>query len=120
MSHTISGIYVNELQNNVGFIGNIEARNDITYEDATRGYLGGILSSSYYDTIINNYIVCEVPEELYSAILIGSEVSSIIPYNYCFYYPTNLPFTSYNITDNLSFFSGNGTTWTLNTPPLRC
>ena len=99
------------------FIGNIEARNDVTYEDATKGSLGGLLAGSYQDTIINNYVACEVPEEVYSSIIVGSNTNSVISNNYCMYYPTNLPFTSTGNTTNLSFFTGSGHTWTLTTPP---
>lgn len=104
---------------NSSYRGSITIRNDITKVNTIMGYAGGICGSLTKDTIVNCYVVSEVIDTIeYSGIITGSGGSPDMVANcYSLEYTTSLPMTASDITSNLSFFTGSGTSWTLNTPP---
>ena len=101
------------------FIGETNARRDISKANTNIGYVGGICGSPYNDSITNCYVVSEITNDgVWSGIITGTGMSPNAVSN-CYYktYETSLPITSSNCyTANNSSFSGSGTTWTLDTP----
>ena len=105
---------------NTGFVGFVTSRGDITKVNSYNGYVGGICGTSFNDTIINCYVVSEIPDTVaYPGIVTGTGGRPDLVSN-CYYkdYETTLPVTSDNCNiANNSSFSGSGISWTLNTPP---
>ena len=101
------------------FTGNVASRHDITKVNTIVGYVGGICGTPWDDTIINCYVVSEIPDDgNYTGIITGTGAMPTLISN-CYYkkYETSLPITSDNCnTTNNSVFTGSGSTWTLNTP----
>ena len=104
---------------NSSFVGNVVVRHDVTKVNATPGYAGGICGAPWNDTIINCYVVSEIPDDgSYMGIITGTGAIPALISN-CYYkkYETSLPITSDNCnTANNSAFTGSGSTWTLSTP----
>ena len=101
------------------FIGNIASRRDITKVNSIVGYVGGICGMSWDNSIVNCYVVSEIPDDGdWSGIITGTGSRPKLVSN-CYYqkYETTLPITSNNCnTSNNSSFTGSGSTWTLSTP----
>lgn len=111
--------YENSIKNTC-FVGSVTSRKDITIDNYS-GVVGGISGVVADDTIINCYIVCEVPDDNgYSGIITGTGGFPNVVANYYYKeYETSLPITSNNCnTDYNSSFSGSIAGWTLNTPPF--
>ncbi len=103
---------------NSSFVGNVSARSDISKVNTFAGFIGGICGSPDNDSIMNCYLVCEVPSDgSYSGIITGTGFAPKFVSN-CYYkqYETTLPATSDKcVTANNSSFTGSGTSWTLKT-----
>ncbi len=120
----VGGIVGNQDQRetaNCSFIGNLSVRSDITANNQkTDGeFFGGICAATYGSSIINCYVVCEVPSEpIYSGI-IGGEAQDGLLISNCYYknYDSGLPIGRRTTpTTNVSAFDGSGTSWKLANP----
>lgn len=110
----------NSVIKNTSFIGNVQTRQDKTKKNSYNGYVGGITGTASFDSIINCYVVSEIPDRgEYVGIITGTGGRAELVSN-CYYkaYETSLPITSDNCTTaNNSNFSGSSSTWVINTPP---
>ena len=101
------------------FIGTVTSRSDITKVGSNSEYIGGICGGVEGDSIVNCYMVSEIPDcYSYSGIVTGTTFPITVLNCYYKSYSTTLGVTHNNsITSNISSFSGDGIIWTLNTPP---
>ena len=105
---------------NSSFIGNVSSRKDITKVNSTAGYIGGICGSTSSDSIDNCYVTSKIQNNCeYPGIITGSGgLCERVSHCYYLKYATNIPITrDITTTYNNSSFSGDGYTWSLNTPP---
>ena len=104
---------------NCSFIGNLSVRHDITDKKASGEYFGGICASTLNSSIINCYVVCEVPSGSEFSGIIGGEGQDGLLISNCYYknYDSGLPIGRRTTpTTNVSSFDGSGTDWTLTNP----
>ena len=102
------------------FIGNASGRRDLILTNTIGGYVGGICGVSYYNDVVNCFVVCEIDDSWpWSGMVTGTGgVPNLVSNCYYKHYPTTLPVTEYScVVMNNSGFSGSGNTWTFNTPP---
>lgn len=101
------------------FTGKVASRRDISMVNSIVGYVGGICGLPSNDSILNCYVVSEIPDDgAYSGIITGTGLVPQLVSN-CYYkkYETSLPITCDNCnTANNSSFTGAGSTWKLSTP----
>ena len=105
---------------NSSFIGNVAARNDITKVNTVAGCVGGICGFADNDSIVNCYVVSEIPDDAgYTGIITGTGSGPNFVGNcYYKYYETTLPITGYCNTANNSSFTVSGKKCTLSSPPF--
>ena len=115
----IVGLQYSREISNCSFIGNLSVRRDIANKRTDGEYFGGICASTLSSSIINCYVVCEVPSEpLFSGIIGGDGQDGLLISN-CYYkkYDSGLPVGRRTTpTTNVSAFDGSGTSWTLDDP----
>ena len=115
----IVGFQYNREIANCSFIGNLSVRHDITNMKASGEFFGGICASTLNSSIINCYVVCEVPSEPgFSGIIGGGGQDGLLISN-CYYknYDSGLPIGRQTTpTKNVSSFDGSDTGWTLTNP----
>ncbi len=119
---TVGGIvayqYLRDVSN-CSFIGSLSVRSDITNMKASGEYFGGICASTASSSIINCYVVCEVPSEPGFTGIIGGGGHDGLLISNCYYknYDSGLPIGRQTTpTKNVSGFEGSGTAWTLTNP----
>lgn len=107
---------------NCSFIGDLSVRRDvgtIANKGAEGEYFGGLCALTYNSSIINCYLVCEVPSgPKHTGILSGDGQDGQLISN-CYYknYDSGLIIGRITTpTTNVSAFDGSGTTWTLADP----
>lgn len=104
---------------NCSFIGNLSVRQDIASMSASGEYFGGICGAAGVNSIMNCYVVCEVPSEpIFTGIIGGQGYNGLLISN-CYYkdYDSGLPIgNSSTPTTNVSSFDGSSAAWTLNNP----
>ena len=104
---------------NCSFIGNLSVRRDIANKSTEGEYFGGICASTLNSSIINCYLVCEVPSGPNYSGIIGGEGHDGLLISNCYYknYDSGLPIGRRTTpTTNVSAFDGSGTAWTLADP----
>ena len=102
---------------NSSFIGNVVSKTNISVPNQFNSYAGGITGNATpYNRITNTYVAAEVSECEFSGI-IGGAGGGFYSNIFALSYPTVLSLTYDNTETNSSFFTGDNTTWILNTPP---
>lgn len=104
---------------NCCFIGTITARHDIKTTNHIPQYFGGICGITYENSILNCYLVCEVPSETNYTGILGADGNDGLLISNCYYknYDSGLPIARETIpTVNVSAFDGSGTSWSLTDP----
>ena len=103
---------------NVAFVGMADSRTDVSLPNSYNGFVGGISGRNDGTELKNAYVATEIADSPYSGIVAGSgSGSGLFSEVYALSYPSLLPMTCDNLETNSSFFSGNGNTWTLKSPP---
>lgn len=115
----IVGLQYNREISNCSFIGNLSVRHDIANKRPEGEFFGGICASTLNSSIINCYLVCEVPSgPNYSGIISGEGHDGLLISN-CYYknYDSGLPIGRRTTpTTNVSAFDGSNTSWSLADP----
>ena len=115
----IVGIQYNRETANCSFIGDLSVRRDIANMKASGEFFGGICALTYNSSIINCYVVCEVPSEPKYSGIIGADGQDGMLISNCYYkkYDSVLPIGRQTTpTTNVSSFDGSGTDWKLTKP----
>lgn len=118
----VSGIVAFQARHEIAnccFIGTITARHDIKTTNHIPEYFGGICGITYENSILNCYLVCEVPSEPNYTGILGADGNDGLLISNCYYknYDSGLPIARETIpTVNVSAFDGSGTSWSLTDP----